>query len=103
MANNNLYPASSPYNSTGIVNNKFLDVMVDRPIPKLGSDNYWTITSTYNLRPDLLAYDLYDNPKLWWVFASRNPNTLKDPMFDFVTGTSIYLPENSTLVRVLGI
>jgi hypothetical protein len=103
MANNLLYPATSPYNNTGVINKKFLDVWVDRPIPKLSSDRYWLITSTYNLRPDLLAFDLYANSKLWWVFSSRNPNALTDPLFDFTTGTGIYLPENSTLVQVLGI
>ena len=51
----------------------------------------------------MLAYDLYNNSKLWWVFGSRNPNTLKDPMFDFVTGTGIYIPENATLIQALGI
>lgn len=103
MASNNLYPQTSPYFSTGVVNNNFLDVMIDRPIPKLPGDRYWVITPTYNNRPDMLAYDLYNNAKLWWVFASRNPNTLQDPMFDFTTGTGIYLPENSTLIQVLGI
>jgi len=103
MARNSFYPATSPYFVTGVVNNKFLDIMNDRPIPKLPSDRYWTITSQYNLRPDILAYDLYANANLWWVFASRNPNALKDPLFDFVTGTGIYLPENSTLVSALGL
>lgn len=103
MALNNLYPQTSPYFTTGVVNGNFLDVMIDRPIPKLPSDKYWTITTTYNNRPDMLAYDLYNNAKLWWVFAARNPNTLKDPLFDFSTGTGIYLPENSTLIQVLGI
>ncbi len=41
-----------------------INVMVDRPIPKLDSDRYWTITQQYNLRPDMLAYDLYANPRL---------------------------------------
>lgn len=103
MAQNSSYPATSPYYVTGVVNNKFLDVMINRPIPKLSSDRYWTITQQYNLRPDILAYDLYANANLWWVFANRNPNTLKDPLFDFTTGTSIYLPQNSTLTSVLGL
>jgi hypothetical protein len=103
MALNNLYPQTSPYFTTGIVNGNFLDVMIDRPIPKLASDRYWIITETYNNRPDMLAYDLYNNPKLWWVFASRNPNALKDPLFDFTVGKGIYLPENATLIQVLGI
>ena len=81
MANNSLYPASSPYFATGVVNSRFLD----------------------NLRPDMLAYDLYSNSKLWWVFASRNPNTLADPFFDFTAGTSIYLPDAATLKQVLGL
>ena len=100
---NTLYPASSPYFATGVVNGRFLDVLIDRPIPKLGSDRYWEITNTYNLRPDMLAYDLYADSRLWWVFAQRNPNRLKDPYFDFVTGVGIYLPKADFLKQLLGL
>lgn len=100
---NPLYPATSPYNSTGIVNNKFLDIMVNRPIPMLPTDIYWNITTTYEYRPDLLAYDLYNDSRLWWVFAQRNPNRLKDPYFDFVAGVGIYLPKSDTLQQLLGL
>lgn len=103
MASNNLYPATSPYNTTGIVNGKFLDVMINRPIPMLGSDRYWEITQVYENRPDLLAYDLYGDSRLWWVFAQRNPNRLKDPYFDFVTGVGIYLPKSENLTQWLGL
>ena len=100
---NSLYPATSPYYNTGVVNGKFLDVMVDRTIPKLPSDIYWEITVVYNQRPDMLAYDLYGDARLWWIFASRNPNRLADPLFDFVTGVGIYLPKSDLLTQVLGI
>jgi hypothetical protein len=50
-----------------------------------------------------LAYDLYNDSRLWWVFAQRNPNRLKDPVFDFVAGTSIYLPDIANLKTALGI
>lgn len=103
MASNNLYPSPSPYNSTGVVNGKFLDVMINRPIPMLGSDLYWEITTVYENRPDLLAYDLYGDSRLWWVFAQRNPNRLKDPLFDFVTGLGIYLPKAANLTQWLGL
>lgn len=103
MANNSIYPATSPYYNTGIVNGKFLDIMVPRPIPKVASDIYWEITSAYDQRPDLLAYDLYSDSRLWWVFASRNPNRLADPLFDFVTGVGIYLPKSESIRQVLGI
>ena len=103
MATNNTYTATSPYYSTGIVNGKFLDIMVNRTIPMQPSDIYWEITTVYQYRPDLLAYDLYSDSRLWWVFASRNPNRLKDPYFDFVTGTGIYVPKLDMLKQVLGI
>lgn len=97
------YPATSPYNETRVINGKYLGVMVNRPLPVDPTDQYWNITTVYNLRPDLLAYDLYNDPKLWWVFAQRNPNTLKDPLFDFTTGKGIYIPKLSVLTNVLGI
>ena len=102
MAQNNLYPTTSPYNTTGIVNAKFLDVMVNRPIPLNPSDIYYQIPQIYEYRPDLLAYDLYGDSRLWWVFAQRNPNRLKDPYFDFKAGVGIYIPKLDTLARVLG-
>ena len=76
--------------------------MVNRPIPKLVDDQYFTINATYQYRPDLLAHDLYDNGNLWWVFYQRNPNTLMAPPLDFKSGTQIYLPKITTLKSALG-
>jgi len=100
---NSMYPATSPYYNTDLVNNQFLDIMSNRPIPMDPSDVYWEITSVYEYRPDLLAYDLYSNSMLWWVFAMRNPNMLKDPYFDFVSGVNIYLPKLSAINQALGL
>jgi len=100
---NSMYPATSPYYNTDLVNNQFLDIMSNRPIPMNPSDVYWEIIPVYQYRPDLLAYDLYSNSMLWWVFAMRNPNMLKDPYFDFVSGTSIYLPKLSAINQALGL
>lgn len=104
MANNNIYPATSPYYRTNVTTDKFLDVLVYRPIPKNQSDVLFIITDVYQYRPDLLAFDLYNDSKLWWVFAERNPNKLGyDPYFDFTAGTEIYIPNLNTLQQVLGI
>ena len=98
------YPQTSPYYTTPTFNNEFLDVMVNRPIPLRADDTYWEITQTYNMRPDLLAYDLYGDSRLWWIFAARNPNILgPDPYFNMVAGLQIYIPTQNTLQRVLGI
>jgi len=97
------YPQSSPYGTTQVYNNSFLDLMNNRPIPPNLDDTVWEITQTYHLRPDLLAYDLYDDSRLWWVFAQRNPNKIQDPLFDFVAGTTIFIPQIQTLKDSLGI
>ena len=96
------YDSTSPYYLTGY-SQFFLDVMVNRPIPKLTDDKAFKINTTYQYRPDLLALDLYDNPGLWWVFYQRNPNTLMAPPLDFKSGTQIYLPKITTLKSALGL
>ena len=95
------YSSKSPYYTTRYTDG-YLDVMQNRRIPKYSDDKQFTITQTYQHRPDLLAQDLYDDAQLWWVFAQRNPNTLVDPIYDFATGTTIYLPKISTLKKALG-
>lgn len=96
------YKASSAYVLTP-VNGNFLDVMTYRAIPKEADDIPYTIKPQHALRPDILAYDLYGDANLWWVFAVRNPNTIEDPIYDFTVDTVIYLPKLVTLKRVLGI
>ena len=98
MAN---YSATSPYFNTGYTQ-FYLDNMVNRPIPRETDDRLFQINQTYQYRPDLLAFDLYQESGLWWVFYQRNPNTLTAPPWDFVTGTRIYVPKITTLRSVLG-
>jgi hypothetical protein len=97
------YPATSPYYRSSVVNGSYLDVMINRPIFSDPTDVYWQITATYDLRPDMLANDLYNDSRLWWVFAQRNPNKLKDPLFDFVTGLYIYIPKQNLINSSLGL
>lgn len=97
-----LYNKSSPYFNTAIVNN-YLDVVEFRNIPLDPADSLFEITSVYENRPDLLAYDLYQDVNLWWVFVVRNQDVIKDPVFDFIAGTKIYIPKLDTLRESLGI
>jgi hypothetical protein len=97
------YSKASPYYGTNTFGQKFLDLLVYRPIDKQADDVSFTINGTYQFRPDLLAYDLYGDSGLWWVFKARNPNTLDDPVFDFQAGVTIYIPKKTTLVSNLGI
>lgn len=95
------YTSTSPYFTTPYTQ-FYLDNMVNRPIPRDNDDVLFKINQTYQYRPDLLAYDLYQNPGLWWVFYQRNPNTLVAPPWDFDVGVGIYLPKITTLKSVLG-
>ena len=65
-------------------------------------DVFFKINQTYEFRPDMLAFDLYEDAGLWWVFYQRNPNTLTKPPFDFTTGKEIFLPKLSILKTTLG-
>lgn len=97
-----IYGSTSPYYNTRF-SQFYLDVMENRPIPAQSDDIYMQINLTYQYRPDLLAYDLYNTPELWWVFYQRNPNTLTKPPLDFRQGVQIYVPKLSTLRSVLGL
>lgn len=96
------YRQDSPYAQTRM-QGTFLDIYEHRPIPSHADDVLFTINTTYQYRPDLLAYDLYNNERLWWVFAVRNPNAIEDPIWDFVIGKKIYIPKQDTLSQALGI
>ena len=95
------YSKLSPYYSTSL-NGSYLDFINFRNIPNLRDDVFYTLTSQYEFRPDLLAHDLYGDSNLWWVFAVRNKDVIKDPIYDLYAGQGIYLPKLSTLKSSLG-
>lgn len=96
------YTQSSPWAITP-QNNLYMELLEIRPVPAEADDFKYVIESHYKHRPDLLAFDLYGNPKLWWVFVQRNMSVLRDPIYDFDTGTVIYIPKKSNLEKFLGI
>jgi hypothetical protein len=102
MAANSKYSNSSPWYNTSVTNN-YLDVLTIRPVPMEASDFLYTIEAQYSYRPDLLAYDLYGDARLWWVFTQRNMDVLQDPILDFSPGTKIYICKKSKLTQVLGL
>ena len=98
------YSKTSPYAITPIVNEDYLDILQPRPVPITQYDLPYTIEAQFHQRPDIASHVLYGTPKLWWVFAARNPNQLgPDPYFNFTAGITIFVPRLDTLRRVLGI
>jgi hypothetical protein len=97
------YENTSPWFTTPIVNNNYLDYLRIRPVSAEVDDYLYTIEPQFTYRPDLLAFVVYDTSKLWWVFSQRNMNIIRDPIFDFTAGTQIFLPKKSKLFQSLGI
>jgi hypothetical protein len=96
------YNKSSPY-FLSKQNNLYLELLTIRPVPAEKDDFLYKIENHYIHRPDLLSYDLYGTPKLWWVFVQRNMDVIKDPVFDFVPGVQIYIPKKSNIEKYLGV
>jgi hypothetical protein len=96
------YKKTSPYATTQ-QNRLYLDLLAIRPVPAESDDFRYVIENQYTHRPDLLAYDLYGDAKLWWVFVQRNMDIIKDPIYDFQPGTVIFIPKKSNLQNYLGI
>lgn len=96
------YSKTSPYSNTESFG-FFLDIANIPELPIDPSDVLYEVDNIYQHRPDLLAFDLYGDVGLWWVFCIRNPNVLKDPVFDFKAGTTIYIPKKDALVAALGL
>ena len=97
------YTSTSPWKETQYTRQGALDILRIRPVPASSDDPQYTIETQYTHRPDLLAYDYYGTSKLWWVFAQRNMDTIKDPVYDMVAGTTIFLPNPENLKKVLGV
>jgi hypothetical protein len=93
------YSNFSPYYKTQETHGH-LDVLSLRDIPAASDDILFEVTQTYSLRPDLLAHDLYNDSRLWWVFAVRNKDVIQDSIYDLVAGQRIYLPSLANLQSV---
>ena len=96
------YKKTSPFHATR-QNNFYLELLTIRPVPAEADDFLYVIESQYKHRPDLLAYDLYGKAELWWVFTQRNMSVIRDPIYDFEPGVSIYLPKKTNLEKFLGV
>ena len=70
-------------------------------ITKDSSDYYIEIPTKYDMKPGLLANDLYGDPHLLWVFSVMNRETINDPLFDFREGKIIRIPTKSRLLSII--
>lgn len=91
-----IHKTTSPYVNTDI-KDFYLDIWDEIIIEPSIEDTIMTVGPKYHKRPDLLSYDLYGTPRLYWVFIVRNMNLMKDPIEDFVSGLEIYVPSKERI------
>lgn len=95
------YKASSPYYDTKQTT-WYLSNYEPRNIGRDGTDIIKILETKYEFRPDLLSYDLYGTPNFWWVFMEVNPDAIKDPVYDFKAGLTIYVPTATRITNIAG-
>lgn len=94
------YKKESPYYGTGQTS-WYLGIWNPREIPRDLTDTATIVAAKYAQRPDLLSYDLYGTTDYWWTFMILNPDKIKDPIYDLVSGMTIYTATPSRLTSVL--
>ena len=63
-------------------------------IPNSPSDRYITITEAMAGRIDLVSYEFYGTPELWWIIAEANG--IAFPPDDLAVGDVLRIPSPST-------
>ena len=92
-----MYKEQSPWNRTAIIDDTVLDIMKKRFIYRDPYDASYTIPQQFDERPDLCSYKMYGTAKYWWVFATRNPDIIIDPIRDFSVGKIIKIPSKDNI------
>lgn len=94
------YNRYSPYKNTN--QSWYLDIYDPIKIPSSTTDEDYVIPQKYHQRPWMLAKEKYNNERLYFVFAILNMNIIKDPLYDFKAGTTIKIPTNERVQKILG-
>lgn len=95
------YNAGSPYVDTPQTS-WYLFPITLREIPVNGNDKNIIVSAKHEFRPDLLSFELYNTPAYWWVFMVRNMDAIRDPIWDFKSGVSVWVPSKSYLQGLMG-
>lgn len=59
----------------------------------------YTIPAKYEYRPELVAYEFYDDTRLWWVLIDAN--NMRHPFKEFEAGKKIRIPNYSEVLALL--
>lgn len=99
MAQTSLYTDKSYLKNTGF-RKFFLDVA---RLPKVETTvgDYITVPVECENRIDLFSYQQYGSSRLWWIIALANADMIKDPIWDFKSGMTVFVPRDAALLEKL--
>jgi hypothetical protein len=95
------YAKTSPYGATPQTS-WHIGRYVHRSIPAHKNDTLFELKPRHQYRPDLLSQELYGSPVYWWVFVVCNTKIIRDPIWDFKTGTTIVVPSADYIKTIIG-
>ncbi len=65
------------------------ETYIREPYQRTGNEKVMIVNRGVEYRPDLVSYDVYGNPDLWWKILEAN--NMKD-IWEFKAGVTIFLP-----------
>lgn len=80
---------SSPWSET-TNQGRFSGIYIHKSVKPAADDFNYVVTERQHQAPDVLAYDLYGDWRLWWLVP--NLNELEDPTFDLKAGMTVRCP-----------
>ena len=79
---------------------EYIETHNKKTIAESSSDSYYVVTKKDEQRLDLISFNYYKTPLLWWVIAEASGIT--DP-FDVPIGTVLKIPDISAIYGVGGV
>lgn len=79
-------------------NKKFWGTWKPVAVPSSPSDTYFTVTEAMAGRLDLISYEFYQTPELWWLLAEVND--IFFPPEEVVVGLMLRVPSFSVLATL---
>jgi hypothetical protein len=76
----------------------FADFYLDNAsLPSISNveGQYIVVPPECNYRIDLFAYQQYGSSRLWWLIALANADIIKDPIWDFTSGLTVLVPDQT--------
>jgi hypothetical protein len=89
------YDRKSYLNNTSF--KKFYLDVANFPSTANMTGNYIVVPPECNNRIDLFSYQQYGSSRLWWVIALANADIVKDPIWDFISGLTLLVPDRGIL------